>query len=208
MDVLYKDVRVEIARQVRHAGLITADGGVDQSARPEVTEASSARLLLCQIDVALTTQIAGGVLVVKIFGFRLDITKQLVALLTTCYAEVSLLKPHSSWSVNDELHVVCKGYKPDLRPTLQIPDPEEVKGWLVGMCRVPEEWLKDAETISLQMRVAQRQALQAALTCTLPSARPERGGGRGRRGQKRGRGTTEVHQRRGRGRGYDQSRMF
>ena len=188
-DLLRRDVRDEIVARVKEVDLITADGAIDNETRPEFAEDHSAWLLACEIETALRVQKRGGTFVVKIFGFMRSATRQLVALLTASYAEVSIIKPYTSRSVNDERYIICRGFIqcPPLPPL-----PDAPVGVLVDIASVDEAWLADARDIAHRMSRTQRQAIEQAIHLKSTSSggkwqRPPRTG-RGRPGQNRGRG--------------------
>ena len=201
-NVLRAQVRDDIVARARDVDLVTADGAIDNEERPELTEDATARLIACEIDAALRVQREGGTFVLKIFGFMRRITRQLIALLTTCYETVYILKPHTSRSVNDERYIVCTNFEKARAPRLVLPD--SVGGFLWGIADVDQEWMDDAQTIALTLSATQRIAIEQALTSTLSSGRSMHRHGRGQRPQTRGRG----HPFRARGRGPPPNRTF
>lgn len=203
-DVLRRKVRDDIVEQVRSVDLVTADGAIDNEAQPQLTENATAMLIACEIETALRVQKWGGTFVLKIFSFSRPITKQLVAILTTCYDTVSIVKPHTSRAVNDERYIVCQGFNGNsafLAPPLP-PSPDTP--YLERVATVNDKWMTEADQISRQFTSTQRLALRAALTYTSdtaagPSRAPAWREGRG--AQRRGRGRHPYNSRSYRGRG-------
>mgnify|MGYP001170924742 CR=1 FL=1 len=181
-DLMRRDTRDEIVNLVKQVDLVTADGAIDNETRPELAEDYTAWLLACEIETALRVQKTGGSFVVKVFGFMRAATRQLVALLTTCYEQVCIIKPVSSRSVNDERYVICqrfKGCKGVLFDTGDRPG-----GVLIKIANVNDAWLQEAHQIACRMSHAQKHAITQALNFKSTSSggkwssRPPRGRGR------------------------------
>lgn len=203
-NILLKEVRDELVSLIQDAELITADGGIDNDDKPELTENATAHLILCEIDAAVRLQQEGGTFVLKIFSFSRNITKQLIAILTTCYKEVTILKPFTSRSVNDERYIVCSGFERAKAPHLNIPDITQGP-FLNRIANVDDRWMQEAEQISNQMTRDQRQSISDALTCTSSDERSHSSDRqRVPRGQMRGRG----HPYSSRGRGRQRTHTF
>ncbi len=189
-DILLEAVRHELCKSATSYDLITADGGIDNDNKPELTENATAHLVLCEIDAALRLQRENGSFILKIFSCSRDITKELIAILTTCYREVSMVKPFTSRCVNDERYIVCDGFQKELAPKLTIPD--DSSGFYLNQVATvdDDEWLREINSISKKMSHDQRQSIQRALTCTSSGARSTPVGhrGRGPHGRTRGRG--------------------
>ena len=199
-DLLRQEVRDELVELVQGAELITADGGIDNDDRPELTEHATAHLILCEIDAATRIQRENGTFVLKVFGCSLDVTQQLVALLCCCYREVAILKPFTSRSVNDERYIVASGFERARAPRLAIPD-APAGPFLTRVAVVDDEWRAEARRICHKMVSDQRRALESALSCTSSDVRrPPSRGGRGRHGQTPGRAFHPYPHSRGRGR--------
>jgi len=91
---------------------ITADGARDADDAPHLAEKRHSFLLASEVDAAFRSQGEGGSLVVKLLGMAEEVTIDILLLLCCSYEEVSLVKPLSSRSVNDERYVVCIGFLP------------------------------------------------------------------------------------------------
>lgn len=194
-DLMCKDVRDEVVERSLDSDLITADGAFDNDARPEVAEAMTATLILHEIDTATRAQKKGGTFVLKIFGLALNLTRECIAILTTCYETVSIVKPFTSRIVNDERYIVCQNFTaPPQLPTI----PDQFGLYIDSIATVDEEWMQSLQQVIHDMRIVQRQAIHSALTCTLRDDTASRRPFPPRRsGQKGGRGTPYQ---RGRGR--------
>lgn len=189
-NLLCRKVRDELVDQVRSVDFVTADGAVDNDAQPHLAENATAMLIACEIETALRVQKQGGTFVLKIFSFSRPITKQLVAILTTCYDTVSIVKPFTSRAVNDERYIVCQGFTgnstfraPSEPPTPDVP-------FLERVATVDGKWMAEADQISRQLTSTQRNALRAALTYTSERVASSRttSSREGRGGRMRGRG--------------------
>lgn len=181
-DLMRQDVRNEIVDRVKKVDLVTADGAIDNERRPELAEDYTAWLLACEIETALRVQNKGGSFVLKIFGFMRAATRQLVALLTTCYEEVCIIKPVTSRSVNDERYVICQGFTGGDNASFSVGD--RPSGVLLEIAAVNGDWLQEAHQIAYRMSQAQRSAITQALLFKSTSSggkwstKPPRGRGR------------------------------
>lgn len=182
-NILDHEVRDQIVRQAQGAELITADGAIDNDTQPELSESSTAIIVACEIETALRAQRNGGNFIVKIFGLTLPITKQLVAILAEAYKTVSIVKPHTSRSVNDERYVVCQGFEGAKAPAFRVPAAFPKNRFLDHVALVDDEWIKEVDAIADQMAAAQRLAIESALKST---SRDETSNGRGGRRAVRG----------------------
>jgi 23S rRNA U2552 (ribose-2'-O)-methylase RlmE/FtsJ len=200
-DIMYKECRDEIVACAQSSTLITADGAIDNDTQPEIAEAMTATLIFHEIDTAVRCQKKGGTLVVKIFGLALDLTKECIAVLTTCYENVSIVKPFTSRAVNDERYIVCQNFLSP--PTLPM-IPDNPHAFIESVARVDHDWMQNLQKIIHDMRMAQRTAIHTALTCTLrddsASTRPfrprsrERMKGRGKPYRHRDRGLPQTQE--------------
>ena len=203
-DILQARVRDQIANANETYELVTGDGATDNDSQPELAESSTAAIVACEIEVAIRTQAEGGTFVVKIFGLARPITRQLVAILTRCYKSVSILKPCTSRSVNDERYVVCQGFCRAKSPNFRLPTQWNPGLFLEGVAEISDAWIAELDTIADQMAASQLFAIEKALRCTssgVTSSRRFRGG-RGHRAQTGG----PAHPYRGGGRGYGKTR--
>ena len=53
----------------------------------------------------------GGIFILKVFDLFLKPSVQLIYLLSCCYEEVYVIKPHTSRIANSERYIVCKKFK-------------------------------------------------------------------------------------------------
>ena len=194
-DLTYKQVRDEVVRLARGSELVTADGAIDNDAQPEAAEAMTATLILHEIETAMRAQTQGGTFVLKVFGLALQLTRECIAILTTCYETVSIVKPFTSRAVNDERYIVCQNFRaPAALPYIA----DNVGLYIESIATVDDEWMRNLQDVVHGMRVAQCEAIHAALTCTLrDTSAPTRPHRPARRGQRGGRGSPYP---RGRGR--------
>lgn len=86
--------------------MVTADGAADMD--HEVLEKSHFGLLLAQTRLALYCLEGDGVLVIKFFEGLTAQTQTWIAVLTTRFREVSVIKPEQSRATNSERYLVCK----------------------------------------------------------------------------------------------------
>lgn len=130
------------------ADLVTADGAVEMN--HEHVEEEHAELLWAQANVALRCLAAGGDFVIKFFEGRLRDTHLFIALLTTRFQHVSIIKPHTSRPTNSERYLVCRRLvdgSPLTRYGMIMSVP-----WREGVC-----------TTLCAMMAAQSQSLRKAL---------------------------------------------
>jgi len=91
--------------------LITADGGISkEGAIYDLTEHAHAKLFFAEILCALKLQQKNGTFILKMYGLYYDISVQLIALLTTYYDDVQIMKPLTSRPINQEKYIVCKNF--------------------------------------------------------------------------------------------------
>ena len=93
--------------------LVTGDGGFDFSTDFDHQEVNVLPLLYAQIACAVCMQARGGSFVLKIFDLFTTPTIDLLALLSSLYDHVSLIKPVTSRYANSEKYVVCTGFRLD-----------------------------------------------------------------------------------------------
>jgi hypothetical protein len=89
---------------------ITGDGGFDFSMNFNEQENNISQLLFAQIAFAVCMQKKGGCFVLKIFDSFLLHTLDLLALLSSFYKKVYIVKPFTSRYANSEKYVVCKSF--------------------------------------------------------------------------------------------------
>jgi 23S rRNA U2552 (ribose-2'-O)-methylase RlmE/FtsJ len=90
--------------------LITADGGFDFSLDFNNQEINIAKLLFAQIIYALSMQKKGGCFVLKIFDTFMQHSIDLLAILSSFYDKVYIIKPQTSRYANSEKYIICKGF--------------------------------------------------------------------------------------------------
>ena len=163
-DLTHPVTRDEIEAQVGKVDFITADGAGSCDAQPELAESSNALLTACEVETALRTQKRGGWFVLKIFCFARPVTRQLVALLSSCYARVYIMKPRTSRSVNDERYIVCEGFDPEKAPKLRLAGTELKPGEsLRAVASVDDAWMRRAAGLYDIMARAQQAAIMRAV---------------------------------------------
>jgi 23S rRNA U2552 (ribose-2'-O)-methylase RlmE/FtsJ len=168
-DILCAEVRDRIVDACAGAAFVTADGASNNEDCPQLTEARSAILFLQQVFTALRVQAKGGTFVVKVFGLSMRSTLEGIALLTGCYATVSLLKPRSSRAVNDERYIVCQDFLgcPPTLPTLN----RESGAYLCSVAEVAPAWILHMDSVVSGLHEVQKSAIRRALMCTEKSGR-------------------------------------
>ena len=188
-DICMENIREQHIKEIgKHScELITADGAIDNDHNPENTEENSACLLASEIKLAMHLQKEGGTFVVKVFGARLKITCELIAILCHLYKNVQIVKPLTSRSVNDERYIVCQEFQCD-----KIIDmPNITHGYLTHICDIDPYWFNELEKTVTTLANTQYTYLKKALSFD----KNKHGKGKGYRG-KGGRG---IHKSRGRG---------
>lgn len=202
-DILIPAVRMQIAAEAHRCSFITADGAVDNDRQPEMTESVTAVLIACEISVALRCQVEGGDFILKTFGNSCAVTRECIALLAQCYETVSIIKPFTSRSTNDERYIVCENFVPSRVPEglLQALDKLEVEPTSPFLTTlgldVDQEWLKELDFLVFTMNEQQFRAIETALTSTFLSTESNKGRGPKQPGQKGGRGARRFQQGRG-----------
>jgi len=90
--------------------LITADGGVDFSENFNNQEHTATKLIIAQVIYAIAMQSTGGNFVLKVFDIFLNVTVDVLYLLSSLYNKVYIMKPKTSRYANSEKYLVCKGF--------------------------------------------------------------------------------------------------
>ena len=90
--------------------LITADGGFDFSVDFNKQEVNIAKLLFAQISYAIILQKKGGSFILKIFDCFMQHSIDALAILSSFYERVYIVKPNTSRYANSEKYIVCKGF--------------------------------------------------------------------------------------------------
>ena len=91
--------------------LVTADGGFDFSKDYNAQEQNSGKLIFAEVMHAITVQKEGGVFILKLFDCFLQVTNELLYILSMLYDEVHITKPSTSRCANSERYVVCLNFK-------------------------------------------------------------------------------------------------
>jgi 23S rRNA U2552 (ribose-2'-O)-methylase RlmE/FtsJ len=89
--------------------IITADGGFDVKFYNN-QEIVTSKLLLCEIYIALKTQKAGGIFVIKFFDMFTHNSIMYYLILSSFYEYVSIIKPKTSRNCNSERYLVCHNF--------------------------------------------------------------------------------------------------
>ena len=133
------------------ADLVTADGAVSMD--HDALEREHLPLLLAQIAVAFhCLHVGKGTLVIKFFEGRLDETRQVLALLTTRFQSMSIIKPTTSKPTNSERYAIAYSFQGPSSP-LRLP------------VRVSREWERDClEPVLGRLANQQLHALEAVLS--------------------------------------------
>lgn len=92
------------------ANFITADGGFDWE-NENIQEQEAFKLILAQIIMAVKIQMEGGSFVCKLYESFTNITSKNIAILSSFYNEIYLVKPLTSRSSNSEKYAVCMDFK-------------------------------------------------------------------------------------------------
>ncbi len=90
--------------------IITADGGFDFSHDFSNQEINIANLLFAQIAFAIIMQKKNGTFILKIFDSFMKHTIDLLAILSSFYEKVYIVKPNTSRYANSEKYIVCKNF--------------------------------------------------------------------------------------------------
>tara|TARA_B100001109_G_scaffold222164_1_gene193950 strand:- start:32 stop:1192 length:1161 start_codon:yes stop_codon:yes gene_type:complete len=90
--------------------IITADGGFDFSHDFSKQEINISRLLFAQIAYAIIMQKPNGSFILKIFDSFMQHTIDLLAILSSFYKKVYIVKPNTSRYANSEKYIVCKNF--------------------------------------------------------------------------------------------------
>ena len=89
--------------------LITADGGFDVKIFNE-QELITAKLILCEIYIALMTQKVGGTFIIKFFDMFTHNSIMYYIILSFFYDCVKIIKPKTSRNCNSERYLVCYNF--------------------------------------------------------------------------------------------------
>lgn len=106
-----KHLRKYIKSNNELATLITADGGFDYSKNFNNQEASSYRIIFCEIVTAICNQAIGGTFICKMFDTYSQFSKFFIYLLCSCYSYVFFHKPVTSRPANSEKYIICRHFR-------------------------------------------------------------------------------------------------
>lgn len=182
-DIIDDEVKAYYYKEVgQHScDLITADGAIDNDLNPDTNEKDNIHLFRNQVITAMNLQKQGGTFIVKIFGMRLHITCQMIAVLTHMYENVHIVKPLTSRGVNDERYIVCQGFNVEKKMNICSSNTTEI-------VKLKPDWLNEVLQISLNFATMQKQKLRHALCVDTNEYGKGKGKGRGRQNRGRGRG--------------------
>ncbi|CAJ0954208.1 unnamed protein product, partial [Mesorhabditis belari] len=89
--------------------LMMADGGFCVDGQENIQEILSKRIYLCQLLVSLCIVREGGNFYCKLFDVFTRFSYELIFLMSLCYQDVCIHKPHTSRPANSERYIICKG---------------------------------------------------------------------------------------------------
>lgn len=92
------------------ADLVTADGSVDCSQKPNEQESTVAWLHMCEVVAAIGLLTPGGMFVLKMFTLFEKCSADILYLLSCFFNTVDVCKPITSSPGNGETYVVCTGF--------------------------------------------------------------------------------------------------
>ena len=102
------------------AHLVTADGGFDFSDDFHAQEKNIFRLLVCSSIIILSSVAVEGDCVLKMFDCNSAATRDLIAILGSCFSSWTMVKPVTSRPCNSEWYFVGKGAYRDKKTAIQI----------------------------------------------------------------------------------------
>ena len=91
--------------------IITADGGFDFSIDFNKQESMASRLILTEVFYAITMQKYNGTFILKMFDTFLQISTEILYILSCFYKNVEICKPKTSRMANSEKYIICQGFK-------------------------------------------------------------------------------------------------
>lgn len=102
------------------AHLVTADGGFDFSDDFHAQEKNIFRLLVCSSIIILSSLAVEGDCVLKLFDCNSGATRDLIAILASCFSSWTLVKPVTSRPCNSEWYFIGKGAYRDRTDAIQL----------------------------------------------------------------------------------------
>ena len=142
-NILEKSVRESFTMKV---DLVTADGSFLQENHFSIEE-TNYELFAAQVDVALRCLNKNGTFVCKFFEGMETKTQVLIAILTNCFENVSIIKPKSSKETNSERYVVCRGFEKYI-DVIDTP-------W-----KTSDAWLEDLQDVTDEIALQQVEKLE------------------------------------------------
>jgi len=94
----------------RGVHLVVADGGFDAQRDAENQEELTQKLVVAQAAAAMELLEAGGTFLIKMFGFRTPVIREMVRDVAARFDTVAILKPVSSRPASAERYVVFSGF--------------------------------------------------------------------------------------------------
>jgi hypothetical protein len=159
------------ARVIGFADLYTADGGFDFSADFNGQENTVQRLLIAEALAALRSLKLGGTAIIKIFDTKSAATLDLLWILSVCFAQTGIVKPHTSRPANSERYWVGREFRGapdwvlDFLGTLTRTDAPN--GWLhlfdPADNNRPTDWLTDIRMFQEELERHQLNKIQMTL---------------------------------------------
>ena len=107
---LQKTINTVLSRYPSGLDFITADGGFEIKLF-NAQEILSAKLLLCEIYLAISTQKINGTFVIKFFDMFSHNRNVYYFLLSSMYEYTKIIKPKTSRNCNSERYIVCYNFK-------------------------------------------------------------------------------------------------
>jgi hypothetical protein len=102
------------------AHLVTADGGFDFSDDFHAQEKNIFRLLVCSSIIILSSVAVEGDCVLKMFDCNSAATRDLIAVLGSCFSSWTMMKPVTSRPCNSEWYFIGKGAHRDRKAAIQL----------------------------------------------------------------------------------------
>lgn len=91
--------------------IITADGGFDFSIDFNKQELMASRLILTEVLYAIIMQKKNGIFILKLFDTFLEVSVDILYILSSFYEKIEICKPNTSRMANSEKYIICKGFK-------------------------------------------------------------------------------------------------
>lgn len=160
-----KHITKEIGVKV---GLITADGGFNESNRFNIKEQLHYRLFLSEIIIAINNQLYGGNFVIKFFDIYTRFSLDLVYILSYYYEEVDIFKPLTSRPTNSEKYLICKRFKKITKQGKKIInklteylDKVDDRSYRILNIEIPDEFVRRTRESNIKMMNNQIRAIKS-----------------------------------------------